>query len=1523
MPEETKFPKVATTQPVLKGSPSWLPSNLLERMGQWVKGATETYEEHQFLEQVRAFPEAYPEHSGLEVPEVWQDVLDFYKKISPSEKFQRLDGKQQAKVRQAYFTKVVLPKIKPVKEEYDKLPTERRKEIRTEAMRYYNYFQPSFADSFVRGLVSWYITPGIKLPPQIKPRMPVAEFGGSIIGGVIPYIIAGKGVEKLASGPGAPRMLASPGATARTARGSLTFMAAEVPRVATGSAGLEDIFKAGLYGASFAGPLSATVATVLTGGLATIIEGKQAGLQMGVMTGVLRGMGAVPKVRNLALQRKANKLALKAEMSDYYEGMGTTRPTPKIDVPDPELLANQLAESRLKLVTGVLRKIDGHVKEAEQQSKKVGLRPRSLESLRAIRDQLRIEAERGNQEDFLLLTNEFFSEMDAVAENVNLKFTRSFEDATVSLTPQAEAAIEAHPGTPSTKLLQAMKSRQVRVNNDIYRTSDDIPTGDSRVSELDRYIADQLAGRGKTMTLVQLQEQGISPDDLPGIIRVMRERNLLSVETTPMDKPLPTEVVAASVYHDALDSLPRKLSVEFGKRMRGLTAKEHLPLKTQRKLWLEFENDLNKAVAKHWKQFTEEKVEDTARALEEIDKLEVGEAEKFGLTPNAYLKYQVKMGEWRARLAAGEEPVVIQTEVMAEKIPAALLPEELKIKPLTPTELKRASSRARVEADAMEIPEMPEEARALAPEELAAAAEAGKLPAEVRAAFTAGKGEPVPIEMDPHAIINLLERKGISGRWDSATRMLTVGGKEMKISDLEKIPDAGETTTTGELVITLYDGYAILKKGDHWTVKESPGLKRSGGPLPRNQKDILDLMYSQGYVVEWRTPDGGWRMWDIYTGQMKDYTPAEIEAMILKPRPIPNLTPEVEVKPDPTSFNSENVSKAPTDVLPKHKLLISRVIKPRKQRFSMYQDIFKVPIHEAAYHSETGMERQLIRVRNWNRPATARANNIMKSIDRDRYWEVMDYVRSPYDPLLRAKVIERSKLTREELAAAHEVEALALEVFGPKYNELLSAEVPDYLSTGEMGDMLRMWKGQYGFRPEYITDLRNFLRNTVASKVRQMVSPQMERLGEVMQQVEDLPISRETKNKMLVDIRYYRDRSIAGMLGDREFTSNLIKQMNEKFKLELRGTVPDRLLGMYLMATYSSTMPLRLGLVVRNAFQPHLTTGLYVGKKYLAMGYRRAFTKEGIALARELNPRDPQIVAFEEALPKREVEPAPGIKPRGVGRRVVRAGIIAAERAPAITRQFYDPGMKPYFGVDRGNLSVSANAGWEAVMNEGPRLLRGEISLAEFKRNTGIVFFEGAAKNEILAPLVDFKTESLVPVAKRYAWHLQEDTQWIYRSANAPWVFEKMGRWGRLAGQFGIWPASYVQFFKRGLRSGDAVATERFLGRWAFANAALYTIGREVFGVDLRTWIATGPLTYSGGPFIQAAATAIDLSRSLIGAEWRREMALREAGQVLLTMVPGRSAARDIMRALEEEEPEEAVKRILGLRTYPPKKRRR
>ncbi len=77
MAEENEFPKVDTNQPMLGGKP-WLPSNLLKRMGQWVKGAQETYDKRQFLDQVRAFPEAYPEHSGLEVPETWQDVLDYY-----------------------------------------------------------------------------------------------------------------------------------------------------------------------------------------------------------------------------------------------------------------------------------------------------------------------------------------------------------------------------------------------------------------------------------------------------------------------------------------------------------------------------------------------------------------------------------------------------------------------------------------------------------------------------------------------------------------------------------------------------------------------------------------------------------------------------------------------------------------------------------------------------------------------------------------------------------------------------------------------------------------------------------------------------------------------------------------------------------------------------------------------------------------------------------------------------------------------------------------------------------------------------------------------------------------------------------------------------------------------------------------------------------------------------------------------------------------------------------------------------
>ena len=410
---------------------------------------------------------------------------------------------------------------------------------------------------------------------------------------------------------------------------------------------------------------------------------------------------------------------------------------------------------------------------------------------------------------------------------------------------------------------------------------------------------------------------------------------------------------------------------------------------------------------------------------------------------------------------------------------------------------------------------------------------------------------------------------------------------------------------------------------------------------------------------------------------------------------------------------------------------------------------------------------------------------------------------------------------------------------------------------------------------------------------------------------------------MKKDIRYYRDRAIAGMLGDREYMSEAIQSFNKKYGLELTGSWTDQLLNLYLMNTYASTMPLRIGLVLRNFCQPFLTTGLYVGKKYLSMGYRRALTQEGWEFARSLGIIDPQVVAFEEALPTRragyeEVSPEQrlfkGTAP--IKEKVVRKLAVGALKGRAITRKVYDFGMKAYFTADRMNRVVSANAMREAVMHEGPKFMSGEISPMEFKRRTGIIYMEKASQNEIMAPLLDTKnpTASVEACARRAAYNCHEDTQWIYRAANAPWAMERGGRWGRLAGQFGIWPSSYIQFAKRGIRTGDPIATKNFLARMAVANSAVYLMGKEVFGVDLTNWIVTGPLTYTGGPMLKAARSALDTLEALRGAEWRRDLAFSDIEQSIGVMIPMRSFARDIMRALQEEKPEEAVKRILGLR---------
>jgi len=1513
------------------------------------------------LKHAQQYPMFYPEITGVEVPDHWRALLEFHRHVEPSKKFRNLPGVQRQKVRDHYFN-IELSRL--VDEDETIKPEEKLKLKKS----YRKAMVPSVGESFIRGLLSPYIEmselmggPPLAGIPRLKPGMVLPETIGGVIG-VMPLFW---GMSAGVSGflPAAPRAL----------HGALTFTATEIPGVLAGEKDPIELLKAPLYGAGMVGPKSVPVAMGLTGLTAGVLEDKEAALHMAILTGALRGYGIMkPKVArgvaDLAARAKMNQMLLKQELSPYQEKLGDVGVSEAMRL-GGGTLEEQLAERRKNLWDLSVTRVNNLTRSAEIRTQELGLPIDTLKGLWTRRMNMQDAAQRGNEVDFVKATEEFFNEMDVVNENLELSYTRTFEDGVVELTPTGTRHMEMHPGTDSTHLLMAISDRPLRVDTDRYRLEDDRIRAEERTSKLDEYLAQQLVGRGKAVSFEQLQDMRISREDLPEIIRTMRERGMLTVEPRRVSEPPPAPTTVESIYHPALRYLTAANRGIFSERLREIAGKVHLPIEAQRKLWVRFEKDINEAMKDHWSQYTEEKKAEIREEYEAAGTDEAVEAilrkATFGLSSTKYVEFKTKIYRWEARLEEGEPLETILDEVRAEKIPQDMLPEEFRVRPLSEEEYERAASRARVEADSLyerelrtikdegeEVPDdfviedgvyldgAPESAKAMTPAQLEVAIREGRLSAEVISQFTKGELNAEALEANPVLIAETMRVKGVAGTWDSHTRMVHTRGGSMTLEELLDRPDAGERLDTGELVLsikgdTTYD--IIVSKEGKYSIKHKTKSKRKRGPVPRTFEEILDLMYNKGYTLQIRTPDGGWWLTDLDSGETKRYTRRQMEKFLFKERDVPNFTPEYEGPVDPNSFG--RVHPAPTDVLPRlveeiREPFYSRWWKGRKSRFNMYQDAFGFPIADLAYGTAAkapmpgekapkAFEDVLQELRRWNKDSVRKVYNILSVLERGRHIVPLEYLRAGEDPLAKALTSKRLGMTRTELSAALEVEKLALEVLGPDYRKVIAEDVPSYLSVGEVSPELATWMRKYGFRPEYAMDLKSFLTNLLATKVRYDVHPYVDRMTEMIKEIEGADLSRETKSRIQKDIRFYRDRAIAGMLGDREYVSEAIQSFNKKYGLELTGSWTDQLLNLYLMNTYASTMPMRVGLVLRNFCQPFLTTGLYVGNKYLAMGYRRALTQEGWEYARDLGIIDPQVVAFEEALPTKragyeeipeELKLFKGGAP--LREKVVRKLAVGALKGRAATRKVYDFGMKAYFTADRMNRVVAANAGYEAVMDLGPKFMKGEISPREFKRQTGIVFLEKASQNEILAPLLDTRNpvESVEACAKRYSYNLHEDTQWIYRAANAPWAMERGGRWGRLAGQFGIWPSSYIQFAKRGVRTGDLTATKDFLARMAFANAAVYLMGKEVFGVDLRNWIVTGPLTYTGGPMVQAIISGIEVLQSLHGAEWRRDLAFRDLEQTVGVTVPLRSFARDVVRALSEEEADEAVKRILGLR---------
>lgn len=163
------------------------------------------------------------------------------------------------------------------------------------------------------------------------------------------------------------------------------------------------------------------------------------------------------------------------------------------------------------------------------------------------------------------------------------------------------------------------------------------------------------------------------------------------------------------------------------------------------------------------------------------------------------------------------------------------------------------------------------------------------------------------------------------------------------------------------------------------------------------------------------------------------------------------------------------------------------------------------------------------------------------------------------------------------------------------------------------------------------------------------------------------------------------------------------------------------------------------------------------------------------------------------------------------------------------------------------------------------------IDAHELLENTSMWFFDAPLQKRLLKQILD-KTSTKVftisteDMAKKIALESVDHTLWAYRRGTQP-LFLRTGI-GRIFGQYGLWPMSYLDFLRRltGKLAEHPRKSVQALGLWYAANKLASSTFSAVGG-DVSKWFFISPAGYGGSPHLQMAQA---LGQSLENSEQGR-----------------------------------------------------
>lgn len=206
-----------------------------------------------------------------------------------------------------------------------------------------------------------------------------------------------------------------------------------------------------------------------------------------------------------------------------------------------------------------------------------------------------------------------------------------------------------------------------------------------------------------------------------------------------------------------------------------------------------------------------------------------------------------------------------------------------------------------------------------------------------------------------------------------------------------------------------------------------------------------------------------------------------------------------------------------------------------------------------------------------------------------------------------------------------------------------------------------------------------------------------------------------------------------------------------------------------------------------------------------------------------------------------------------------------------------------------------------------PKALAKEVE--KFIDDSGIDYLHETFRKNEAEPLL--KARDITSLAERAALEFVRDTQFLYRQGNSPWAMR--GTVGQLFGQFGTWPAWYIQYCKNLATRGSLKNRAKRIAIFTALNATFVKAGEEIFDVDISSWLVSNPFQWTSMP-VEAWKAATTYAKGDAASDQEKAQADNVLQNQLNLHIPGYLGIKGIANSFDEARTEDALRVALGFK---------